>query len=82
MPKKSQTYALWNKQKKVYIGESEDPQKRAEQHADEGKNFTRVEITSRPMKPENAEKRETEQLKNYRRRHRGKNPKYNKTDEG
>ena len=82
MPKKSQTYALWNKRKKVYIGESEDPQKRAEKHADEGKKFTRVEITSRPMKPENAEKRETEQLKNYRRGHGGKNPKYNKTDEG
>ena len=82
MPKKSRTYALWNKGKKVYIGESENPLKRAEQHADEGKKFTRVEITSRPMKPANAEKREADQLEAYRQGHRGKNPRYNKTDEG
>ena len=67
---------------KVYIGESEDPQKRAVQHADEGKKFDRVEITSRPMKRENAVKREADQLQTYRRGHGGKNPKYNDTDEG
>ena len=82
MPKKSQTYALWNKRKKVYIGESEDPQKRAEEHAADGKKFQSVQITSRPMKPENAEKRQASQLQAYRQGHRGKNPKYNKTDEG
>ena len=82
MPDKSRTYALFNKGKKVYIGESEDPQKRAEQHADEGKIFDRVETTSRPMKRENAEKREADQLRTYRRGHGGKNPKYNDTDEG
>ena len=82
MPKKSQTYALWNKREKVYIGKSEDPQKRAKEHADEGKKFDRVETTSRPIKIENAEKREADQLQTYRRGHGGRNPKYNKTDEG
>ena len=50
MPKNSRTYALWNKGKKVYIGQAEDPLKRAEQHTDDGKKFDRVEITSRPMR--------------------------------
>ena len=82
MAKLSRTYSLWNKGKKVYIGESDDPEKRAAQHANDGKKFDRVETTSRPMKQENVEKREAEQLKTYRRGHGGKNPKYNKTDEG
>ena len=58
MPKMSRTYALWKGREKVYIGESGDPEKRAKQHADEGKKFDRVETTSRPMKIENAEIRE------------------------
>ena len=82
MAEKSQTYALWNKGKKVYIGESADPAKRAEQHADDGKRFDRVEITSRPMKPETAKKRQAEKLLAFRRGHRGNNPKYNETDDG
>ena len=82
MPDKSRTYALFNKGKKVYIGESEDPLKRAEQHADEGKKFDRVETTSRTMKIENAQNHQADQLQTYRRGHGGKNPKYNKTDEG
>ncbi len=77
---KSGTYALWDKGKKVYIGVSEDPEARAKEHREEGKRFDRVEVTSRPMKTENAEKREEEQLAAYRRGHAGKNPKYNKTD--
>ena len=82
MAEKSRTYALWHRGKKVYIGESEDPVDRAKQHKDDGKKFDRVEITSRPMKPDNAEKRQAQQLKAYRRSHGGKNPPYNKTDDG
>lgn len=82
MSKKAKTYSLWNKGKKVYIGQSEDPEQRAAEHADDGKKFDRVQVTSRPMKPENAEKREAEQLQTFRTGHKGKNPKYNKTDDG
>ena len=78
----SRTYALWDKRKKVYIGESDDLEKRAEEHRGEGKQFDRIQVTSRPMKKENAEKREADQLQSYRQGHKGKNPKYNKTDEG
>ncbi len=79
---KSRTYALWDKRKKVYIGESEDTDARAEQHRHEGKQFDRVEITSRPMKKDNAQKREADQLAMYRRGHGGEKPRYNETDEG
>ena len=79
---KSQTYALYKGREKVYIGEAGSPEKRAEQHRDEGKRFDRVENTSRPMLKENAQNREADQLATYRRGHGGKNPKYNKDDDG
>ena len=79
---KSRTYSLYQGRKKVYIGEAADPERRAEQHRQEGKDFNRVEATSRPMLKKNAQKREAEQLEAYRRGHRGRNPRYNETDEG
>ena len=79
---KSRTYSLYNGRQKVYIGEAADPERRAEQHRQEGKRFDRVEFTSRPMLKENAQTREAEQLETYRRGHGGKNPRYNETDDG
>jgi predicted GIY-YIG superfamily endonuclease len=79
---KSRTYELWHKGKKVYIGESEDPAQRAEQHKQQGKRFDRLSVTSRSMKKENAQKREADRLEVYRRGHGGKNPRYNKSDDG
>ena len=79
---KSQTYALYNGRKKVYIGEAANPEQRAEQHREEGKVFTRVDTTSRRMLKTNAREREADQLESYRRSHSGKNPKYNKDDDG
>ena len=79
---KSRTYSLYKGRQKVYIGESADPERRAEQHRDEGKNFDRIDVTSRPMLKDNAQTREAEQLETYRRGHGGKNPKYNETDDG
>ena len=79
---KSKTYALFEGRKKVYIGESANPERRAEEHRDEGKHFDRVEITSRSMLKANAQKREADQLASYRRSHRGNNPRFNKDDDG
>ena len=78
----SKTYALYKGRNKVYIGESEDPEARAEEHRQERKQFDRVEITSRLMKKANAQKRQAEELETYRRGHGRKNPRYNKTDKG
>ena len=79
---KSRTYSLYKGRQKVYIGEAANPERRAEQHRQEGKHFDRVQVTSRPIMKENARKREAEQLEAYRRGHGGKNPRYNETDEG
>jgi predicted GIY-YIG superfamily endonuclease len=78
----SKTYALFEGREKVYIGEAANTERRAEQHRDEGKRFNRVEITSRPMLKANAQRREADQLAAYRRGHSGKNPRYNKDDDG
>ncbi len=51
-------------------------------HRDEGKVIERLEVTSRPVNRDNAQKRQGEQLETFRRGHKGKNPKYNETDEG
>ncbi len=78
----TQTYALYNGAKKIYIGTTNDLERRAEQHRADGKRFTRIEPTSRHMTEEGAMKRESEQLQSYRSGHGGRNPKMNKDDDG
>lgn len=76
------TYELYEGRKKVYIGTTKDPDRRVREHQQEGKRFTRVEVTSRRMTEEGAKRRETELLASYRRRHGGKAPRYNKDAAG
>lgn len=78
----TQTCALYQGNEKVYIGTTDDLKRREQQHRDDGKNFYRIEPTSRRMTSDSAKKREADQLETYRRGHKGKNPKYNKTDDG
>lgn len=78
----AQTYALYQGNEKVYIGITDDLERREQQHRDGGKKFTRIEPTSRRMTPDSAQKREAEQLETYRRGHKGNNPRYNKTHDG
>ena len=78
----TQTYALYDGPKKVYIGTTNDLERRAEQHRDGGKDFTRVEPTSRRMTEEGAKAKETDQLEAYREGHDGRNPRYNKDSDG
>ena len=72
------TYALYEGNKKVYIGTTNDPDRRAEQHRQQHKRFTRMDITSRRMTEESAKQREAEQLEAFRRGHKRHNPRYNK----
>ncbi len=76
------TYELKDGKKVVYRGTTNDPERRQEEHDADGKEFTQMNITSRKMTKEGAEKKETEQLETYKRGHSGENPKYNETDEG
>lgn len=76
------TYDLKQGNKVVYRGTTNDPEGRAQQHLNEGKVFDKLVVTSPKMTPEGAKKREAESLEKYRRGHGGKNPKYNKDDDG
>ena len=78
----TQTYSLFDGNKKVYIGTTNDLERREQEHNNEGKQFTRIEITSRQMTEAGAKQRETEQLEVYRRGHKGNNPKYNEDSDG
>ncbi len=78
---KTVTYRLKAGRETVYVGTTNNPERREEQHRDEGKRFSRMQITSRRMTKEGAETKEAEQLKNYRGNH-GKNPRYNKDSDG
>ncbi len=76
------TYALFDGRRKVYIGSTNDPDRRIKEHAAEGKRLTRMEVTSRRMTEEGAHKKEGAQLATYRRTHGRKLPRYNKDEDG
>lgn len=78
----TKTYALFDRNKKVYIGTTNDMERRADQHRDNGKRFTRVKETSRRMTEQGAKEKETDQLNVYREGHGGRNPRYNKDADG
>lgn len=76
------TYDLKIGNEVVYRGTTNDPERREKQHRREGKRFTRLVKTSRRMTEEGARKKESENLERYRRSHGGRNPKYNKDNDG
>lgn len=85
MPKKPRdtvTYDLKQGRKIVYRGTTDDPERRAEQHKEDGKRFTKMTITSRKMSEDGAMKKEQAALETFRKSHGGKNPLYNKDDDG
>lgn len=79
MPKKRNyyRYELWDNKKLVYIGITDNPKRRLQEHKIEGKKFTRMKIVGRAVTKETAEKWEENRLRTYRRHHKGRNPKYN-----
>ena len=78
----TQAYELRDGNEIVYIGEAENLEEREQKHRAAGKKFTSLRKTSPKLTPESAKKREEQSLERYRKRHRGKNPRYNKTDKG
>ena len=75
-------YNLKKGNKIVYKGTTKDLDKRAAEHEVNGKDFTKIEKVGRAKTPESASKEEAKQLETYRKNNGGKNPKYNKTDNG
>ena len=84
MPKKRDTvtYDLKKGRKIVYRGTTNDPDRREREHLNDGLDFDRLVPTSRRMTPQGAKDRETNNLKRYRRNHGGRNPRYNKDQDG
>lgn len=83
MPKKQDTviYELKQGNKVVYVGTTNDPERREQEHKEDGKKFSHMNVTSRRMTEEGAKKKETERIETYR-KNQGKNPKYNKDSDG
>jgi predicted GIY-YIG superfamily endonuclease len=75
------TYELKQGNKVVYVGTTNDPERREQEHKDSGKNFGHMHVTSRKMTEKGAMKKEAERLEKYR-KNQGQNPKYNQTDNG
>ncbi|WP_346856911.1 hypothetical protein [uncultured Draconibacterium sp.] len=82
--KKRNTYNYNLKQghRIVYKGTTNDLEKRAREHESDGKNFTHIQPVGRAKTEQGAKREEARQLSNYRKRHTGQNPKYNKTNNG
>ena len=79
----SVTYDLRDsKNRVVYRGTTNDPDRREQQHRDEGERFANLNVTSRRMTKEGAQRKEGKDLETYRRGHGGSNPRYNKDDDG
>ncbi len=72
-------YKLYEGNNIVYIGITNDPKRRENEHKNAGESFTKMETFGSAVNRESAEKWEEQELANYRKSHRGKNPKYNKT---
>ena len=75
-------YNLKKGNKVVYKGITNDPERREEEHRESGKKFDVMELVGRAKTEDSAKQEEARQLEIYRNNHNGKNPKYNKTDNG
>lgn len=78
MVKKRDTtrYTLRNGQQIVYIGQTNDPERREHEHQQD-KNFGQMRKEGSNVSKETAIEWEQEALERYRRGHNGKSPRYN-----
>lgn len=74
-------YVLKEGNKTVYIGITNEIQRREQEHAQE-KQFGHIKQVGPKVTLETAKKWEEATLETYRTNHSGDNPKYNKTDKG
>ncbi len=78
---KSVTYKLVRNNRAVYIGTTNNPYVRKQQHAQSGKKFDAMVVTSPRLPRQVAERREVRNIKSYKEAT-GRNPRYNKTSDG
>ena len=75
------TYELKQGNEVVYVGTTNDPERREHEHKEEGKKFSHMKVTSRKITDDGAKQKESTRLKTYR-KNQGKNPQYNKDSDG
>ena len=76
-PRDHYRYVLYHQGKIVYIGITNDPERREEEHRAGRKVFTTMRTQGPAVTKASAERWEEARLKSYRRTYGGKNPKYN-----
>lgn len=75
-------YELKDGNEVVYIGITNDPKGREQQHRKEGKKFGHLKVVSVRMTRASARRREKVRIATYLRNHQGRSPKYNKDSDG
>ena len=75
-------YKLKDGNETTYIGITNDPERRAQEHENDGKKFTKMEVDKYPTSRKIAGQREKERIATYMRNHDGKLPRDNKNDSG
>lgn len=71
-------YLLKNSNQIVYVGITNDPARRIDEHSIDGKNFTHMTIEGPIVSRGSAERWEQDRIDIYSRNHSGYSPKYNK----
>jgi predicted GIY-YIG superfamily endonuclease len=70
-------YSLYDHNKKVYEGISNNTPRREQEHVNDDKKFTRMDVKGPAVSRETALERERAAIEAYCRNHNGKPPKYN-----
>lgn len=81
-PRDTWNYKLIHNRRTVYVGITNNPEARVDEHAADGKVFDHMRIEGRAKTRDSAVAQERESLATYRRNNGGRNPKYNNTDHG
>lgn len=79
--KDTHKYVLKDGNKILYVGITDNPQRRESEHR-QNKDFQKMEVIGRAVTRQSAEKWETERIEQYRRNHNGNVPPFNKTQNG
>lgn len=75
-PRNTKVYREKRGRETVYIGITDDLQRREREHRKDGHNFTNMEPVGPALTRESAEAREQQTLQNFKKNH-GRLPKYN-----
>lgn len=81
MAKDTSKYVLKQGNKIVYVGITDDPERREAEHRQD-KNFDKMEIVGRKSTRDGAEQWEADRIKTYMKNHAGETPKYNQNTSG